>query len=653
MACDKNYQIPRIASGLRFLFLLLLMPPLLLSQKYDFDVLKKKYAADNAVFLKRTHHTTIKIESGALKIYSDISEDLLLLNDKASMFGEKSIYYSYFNNISEIHANTLIPSNKKFKSVKVQNIVEKNDIGDGNFYDDSKSKSFVYSDIQPGARTVLSYREEIKEPRFFGSFFFSSYVPTVQSEFSVTVPKEVTISYKLFGEGTDLIHFDKKESRNSTTYTWIASDIHKFMEDENSPNIRYSEPHIVVRINQYTIDGTTKKLLLGPSDLNEWYYSMIKDVNKNAGSGLKHVVDSLISGQKNDLDKVKKIFYWVQDNIKYVAFENGMGGFVPREASAICDKRYGDCKDMASIIVEMLNMANIRAYQTLIGTRDIPYSYQDVPMPLSVNHMIATYITNGHYYFLDGTGKNAPLELYTSMIQGKEAMLCKGENEYEIVRVPEIDKERNSTIDSTSFVIQKGQIRGSGRLLANGYQKVILSEVMLGKTQEEKIKFLKHYLLKGNNKFLIDSITCVNLDNREKELGIKYQFTINDYVTSNADELYLNLNLDKTYQNDLIDIEKRKTARVFTYKLVDQSVSAIKIPEGYTANYIPENTSYAEPHFGFDIQYHVENGQLYMNKKVYTDLLLLPPSEFEHWNAMIKRLDQAYNESIILKKSPN
>jgi hypothetical protein len=29
------------------------------------------------------------------------------------------------------------------------------------------------------------------------------------------------------------------------------------------------------------------------------------------------------------MDKVKAIFYWVQNNIRYIAFEDGIAGFLP------------------------------------------------------------------------------------------------------------------------------------------------------------------------------------------------------------------------------------------------------------------------------------------------------------------------------------
>src|SRR6202012_5439792 len=140
----------------------------------------------------------------------------------------------------------------------------------------------------------------------------------------------------------------------------------------------------------------------------DWFYSMVKDVNTSISPEVKKVVDSITAGAKSNIEKVKRIFYWVQDHITYVAYEDSLGGFVPREATLVCSRRFGDCKDMASTLVEMIRAAGLEAHQTWIGTRDIPYSFEDVPSPTSTNHMICTYIENGNYHFLDATGRDSP-----------------------------------------------------------------------------------------------------------------------------------------------------------------------------------------------------------------------------------------------------
>ena len=100
-----------------------------------------------------------------------------------------------------------------------------------------------------------------------------------------------------------------------------------------------------------------------------------------------------------------------------------MGGFVPREAGLVCSRRFGDCKDMASILTEMNTAAGLTAYFTWIGTRDLPYKFTQVPLPLVSNHMICTIYLNGKYVFLDGTDPTCVFGLTPAGIQDKEAMI--------------------------------------------------------------------------------------------------------------------------------------------------------------------------------------------------------------------------------------
>ena len=103
----------------------------------------------------------------------------------------------------------------------------------------------------------------------------------------------------------------------------------------------------------------------------------------------------------------------------------------------------------------MLKIAGIKGYLTWIGTRDIPYNYTELPTPFTDNHMILTYKNGGKVYFLDATGQYLPLELPSSFIQGKEALVGIDSTEYEILKVPVIDADVNSHIDSSVIWIDK------------------------------------------------------------------------------------------------------------------------------------------------------------------------------------------------------
>ncbi|MBO9684522.1 MAG: hypothetical protein J7502_17955, partial [Flavisolibacter sp.] len=61
-------------------------------------------------------------------------------------------------------------------------------------------------------------------------------------------------------------------------------------------------------------------------DLYNWYHFVTTDIG-NKPDELKSKVDELVFNKKTDIEKIESIFYWVQDNVRYIAFENGIMGF--------------------------------------------------------------------------------------------------------------------------------------------------------------------------------------------------------------------------------------------------------------------------------------------------------------------------------------
>ena len=641
--CHRAY-IMRFICVISFLFASIAA----FAQKEDlYTQLRKKYSSENAVYVSRKEDATIKIENNVPVIYTTTYEELLILTDQVAGYMDNEVYWQDFSSIKDLDARSLIPDGDKYKTIKVKDFTRTNEIAEGEFYDDERAYKFSYPGLKNGAREILSYTEKITDPHLFGKFFFKTYVPTEEASYSVTVPEGVKIRYKLFNVKDSMVGFSTKQNGNNTIYTWTMHNVAKLKNDDNSPALAYYVPHIVVLLDSYTANGVEKKVMSDTTALYTWFYSMVKDVNTAISPGVKTLVDSITAGAANNVEKVKRIFYWVQDNITYVAYEDSLGGFVPREAALVCSRRFGDCKDMASTLVEMIRAAGLDAYKTWIGTRDIPYSFQDIPSPMATNHMICTYIQDGQVYFLDATGKDAPFGFFTSMIQGKEAFVGMGPDKFEILKVPVMDTDKNEFIDSTYLTIDNAVLEGNGYLRAKGYDKIITGERLLNYENKEKQDLLIGLLRKGNNKFRIDSTAIYNLKDRDKDLGIQYKFEINDYLQKNDKDIYINMQLEKEYLNDLIQPE-RETPREFEYKRIDKNMNILKIPNGYKVSYLPPNSSFSDPMFGFNIYYQVKDSTIIYRSSIYVNTLLLNPADFVRWNKMIHQLTKAYNETITL-----
>jgi len=612
---------------------------------------KREHPDKMAIYLEHARSVEISLSNrDSLEIISEDFFDMLHLNQRSNVFAEDKVFSSHFVEIQDLEAKTLVPQKNKYNTLEVENFETRDARSDGVFFDDSKLISFYYPGITPGARSILKVRKRYRDPRFLTAYHFASFIPVEKSVLRITVDPAIKFSYKLFN--TDEITIDFKEYRkgDKKVYTWTAENIKSFSSEKDAPDFNYFSPHIIYFIEEVSYEGKNKAVLSNLDDLYKMYAGFVDKINREDNRALRQLVDSLVAEEETEDEKVRKIFYWVQDNIKYIAFENGMRGFIPHDAAVVCEKRYGDCKDMASITQKMLQMAGIKSYLTWIGTRDLPYRYTELPTPQVDNHMITTYEKNGEFYFLDATSKYTAFGLPSSMIQGKEALIGVGKDEYLVKTVPIIEKEKNYANDSSFFKIAGDELVGGGKLSLDGYRKVFNSYKIIGLDKKAEKDFVVKLLKRGSNKFFVDHYEIINLHTKDKPLEIEYQYRLRDYFNEIDEEIYINLNLDKSFFNEMIDVEKRDLPKESEFRHQDSHKTFFQVPEHYKLTYLPDDVEYEDEKFGFKISYKHEGDLVVQTKTIYINYLLLGEEYFEKWNQAIKKLNQAYREVLILRK---
>lgn len=616
---------------------------------------KEKYPGEHVVILNISKHVDISVnKEGSLDILRTSTEERFLLNQKsASQYGSDNVSYSHFYELEDIVAYTLVPNGKKYDKVSVEEFTTKDELGGSVFHDDVKIKSFFFPSLQEGAKTFLEHKTRIIEPRFLTGFYFASYAPLEKATYTLEADNEVELVFNYFNTDETTLNFTKEVGKKRTIYTWSTTENKKFKREDNSVPAQAYLPHIVTRIKGYSNNGSYTPILGSINDLHNWYYDLVRTVNAENNPKLQSIADSVTKGLTTNDEKAKAIYYWVQDNIKYIAMEAGLGGFIPAEATEVCNNKYGDCKGMSSLTNSLLKHAGIESYLTWIGSRDITYTYSDVPSPVVDNHMICTYIdSKGSYHFLDATGSEVPFDLTTSFIQGKEALINKGEKNFEIQTVPVYDRSTNIEVDTTYFTIDgTGKILGKTNYSSKGLGNIFARRRLKGKTNDEIRKYITSFNQKGNNKFIVDSFEVENVYNRDLPLNIYLDYTIEDYVTSNNGELYVNMHLDKLFQEHKID-EKTENPIEIDYKSTNFGVTYLDIPEGYAISFIPENDTYNNDMFGYNISYTKESDdRIRLNVELFENYLVLQPEQFNDWNKMIKKLKNNYSETVILKKT--
>ncbi len=610
------------------------------------------YPGMQMVVLEKVEEIRIEQYRGKLFIYETTYTKNMYLTKDAGMFREREIGFSSFSSISEISATTLVPTAKKYKKNVTKEFKESDDLNSSVFHDDSKIIRFNFLGLQMGAITELRYKRKIKDPHFLGRAVLQGRFPIENQVYRVVVNADIEVEFTAYLVQQDYITYTTFKENGRTIYEWTVKNAPVIHSEKWAPAMSYYLPQVFPRVASYTYNGKTTRVLGNVKDLFTWYETFVDTVNTDTDNPLiQATVDSIVTGATTDLEKVKRVFEWTQENIKYVAYEAGLGGFVPRSAISVCTNRYGDCKDMASTITHLLKYAGIEAHLTWIGTNAIPFTYDQLPTPSVDNHMIATYISeDGTHYFMDATGRYMPFGMPSSFIQEQEALIRLGPGSFETLKVPLVAPAQNAIDDKINATLVDGVFTGSAVSSFNGYYKQNLEYKIEDQTPDEKAKFYKGYLRKGSNKFIPDGFEESHAYPDEQPFEIAYNFTIGDYAMVNGKEWYVNLNLSDFFSGDKLDPE-RKTPFMFKFTAKQTETVAFTIPEGFSLDYTPKPLEINNELLYFKVSYTVQDKIITLNTESYKKKIYYQASDVTLWNTSVNSIIKSQKNVVILKKT--
>ncbi|HMG83572.1 MAG TPA: DUF3857 domain-containing protein [Ferruginibacter sp.] len=615
---------------------------------------KKIFPGEPVVYLNYSQQLTLSVKNDTPVAESNHNIELMLLGEDASSYSKYEIYHSDYNELTALDAYTKIPDGDKYKKVKITNEQTHSSNSNTVFYDDVQQTSFDFPSLTQNAIQHIDYNLYHKDAHLLTPFFYEGRVPLMNGSYTVVVPNEINIKYVVKNDPKGLFQFSEEKKRKETVYKWTLKNVKPIDDDfGDAPDGNYYEPNIIIYITSFQGKNGQQNYLNSLDDLYQWDVGFTKELNTTQDPDLKKIVDSLIVGKTTETDKAKSIYNWVQQSIRYVAFENGLEGFRPRQAAEVCSKRYGDCKDMSSIITQMLRIAGIKAYYTWIGTRSLPYDYTDIPLPIDDNHMISTANINGKWIFLDGTDPHATFGTPPSGIQNKEALISISDKEYKVLRVPIITPEENRMVDTTSISFTDNGIKGHENVTYYGYQGEDVYNALLYSDEKGTKDYVKSRMGKASNKFILGSYAITKVNPEENVINIAADFEIPGYGKKIGDEYYINLNLEKVFEKQVIDTNKRKVPLELEYNYLINEYHILDIPKGYKITYLPKDFTYNNDLASIKISYKIENGKVIAEQEATIKKLMIEPVDFDKWNKEMSSVQSQYKESVVLEKITN
>lgn len=266
-----------------------------------------------------------------------------------------------------------------------------------NLYDGRLTSFVNLNDIRKGDILDYSYSIVGSNPIYEGGYsnilYFQYIAPIREIYFRILVPDNETFKFKYFNQAAQPIIVKKD---NLKEYEWNVQNIDAQFYDSNTPAWYDDTPYVQFG-NYESWEAVVNQ-----------YKSFYNLSNKDKES-LKRLSQQNISIKdipKSKEEIVKSLVEFVQDDIRYFGFENGLNSHRPESPLKVLEQRYGDCKGKSFLLSELLQVNGIEAYPMLVHSSNGKTLTDKLPTPNLFDHCVVTYDLDGESFYIDPTMSN-------------------------------------------------------------------------------------------------------------------------------------------------------------------------------------------------------------------------------------------------------
>lgn len=308
---------------------------------------------------------------------------------------------------------TLLRADGSRKRWKLSDFTEIPYYDDVAFVSDARRFILVVGDLAAG--DTLTVDEEHRVDPFVGFPLLvmgGAGMTYLHSRVTIEVPTELHPRYRSWNGAGDP---QEERTGNVTTWTWKVGRLDPPPEEQWGPPPADLLPTVHVGVDRMAWGPSHSWEAIGAS-----YWNKVRD--RVAGS-----LELETLPERPEAEEVQASLEWVQDRVRYVAIMMGPGGRIPHEAHEVAEKQYGDCKDMSTLLLSVLNERRLPGYFALINTRP-PAGWVVEPLP-TLNYFNHAVVRAGKAgWWLDATDRHGSALNPRIDIQGAPALVVGGPN---------------------------------------------------------------------------------------------------------------------------------------------------------------------------------------------------------------------------------
>ncbi|MBN8469602.1 DUF3857 domain-containing protein [Corallococcus exiguus] len=509
-------------------------------------------------------------------------------------------------------------------------------------YYDARARILSFPSLAAGDTLELTYRlDDTAQDNLLSDYWgdvesVQGVYPKVRFQYVVDMPKERPLYWnKSRLAGVDQ-HQEAPES-GRTVYRFGAKHVSKVVPEPGMPG--WAEVAQNLHISTYkTWD-----------QVGHYWWGLVRD-QLQPNAELKTTVDQVLTGvdRKDQLAVVRAIYSFVVTNTRYVALEFGIHGFKPYRVDRVLARRFGDCKDKASLIHSMLKVAGVDSRLVLLRMRNLGALDAEPASLAAFNHAIA-YVPKFDLY-LDGTAEFHGAKELPSADRVANVLVVDPNGTSNFLTTPEAKAEDNKTTLAMDVALRpdggadvKGQSSVSGQS-APDYRRAYRPE----STRKSTFERAWAQSFPG---LTVREVKLSDTTRLDDDVTLDFNMGIPRYaeVLPGGSLRFLPFGTGRTYQQAYASLAERRFDLVMSSPWVNTFKLRYTLPGGYTVAEMPQAVEETTKFGRVKLSYRVENGALVADGEVALSVARIKADEYPQFREFLGRVDRAFGRRIMLQ----
>jgi len=563
--------------------------------------------------------------------------------------GESSIKpYAFYNpktKITDIIAHIYNDKGVEIEKIRRKDFIDVSAVDGGTLYGDSRVKVFRYTPTSYPYTVDFSYTYTTPNTAFLPRWMpIDDYMVSVErSLFNMQIDK--SLKWRKKEKNFDNYAVVNKSSEFHLSYE--MNDIAAQKREALSPSFYHYEPQLMIALEEFHlegVDGVAKDW----RSMGNWQYNSLlvnRDILPEATISL---MKQKLTGITDRVEKIKKIYEYVQNNTRYISVQLGIGGWQPISAEEVDRVKYGDCKGLTNYTKALLKSQGIESYYSVVHAGRSKLNMEKDFAIMQGNHVILNVPNNEEDIWLECTSQKIPFGFLSDFTDDRDVLVVTPEGG-KIKHTQSYLNDENLQITTGDLELDNfGDIKANLEIKTYGLQYDKHSQVVTMSGKDKNDYYTEYW--NNINALKLDGVVFDH-DKQNVYLSEKIKVSAQSYVTKMGDNLLFKpnaFNVSKYVPSRYVD---RKLSFEIDRGYTDNDEISIKLPVDFKLGKLPDPVVITSE-FGYyemSIQL-IDKNRLKYTRKIQLKNGLYDKSKYDDYRNFCKKVKKYDNIKIVLNR---